>query len=47
MNFDNGPMKNMVGLASRFMLNLPLGGLIIRLWGVQAVNAKNLKKLMK
>ena len=47
MNYKDGPMSNMVGLASRFMLNLPFGGLIIRLWGVQAVNAGNLKKLLK
>ena len=37
----------MVGLSSRFMLSLPFIGLPLRLWGVDAVNPANMKKLMR
>jgi hypothetical protein len=36
----------MSGLSSRFMLNMPITGLLLKLWGVQAVNPENLKNLM-
>jgi hypothetical protein len=28
------------------MLNMPITGLLLRLWGVQSVNPQNLKRLM-
>ena len=46
MNYNQGPMKNMIGLGSRFLLNLPFVGLIGRLWGLQAVNPKSIKTLL-
>lgn len=42
-----GPLAHIVGLGSRFILNFPVTGAILKLWGVQAVNHKNLKQLMK
>jgi len=42
-----GPLSNMVGLSSRFILNFPFVGAILKLWGVQAVNPTNLKRLMQ
>lgn len=42
-----GPLSNIIGLGSRFILNFPLAGAVLKLWGVQAVNHKNLKQLMK
>ncbi len=47
MNYSSGPMSKMVVLSSRAMLNLPIVGLLLRLWGVEAVDHKNLKRLMK
>jgi len=39
MNYHNDDaISRMVGLSSRFMLNMPITGLLLRLWGVQAVN---------
>ncbi len=46
MNYDNNAMSRMVGLGSRFILNMPVTGLLLRLWGVQAVDPGNLKRLM-
>lgn len=37
----------MYGLSSRFMLSLPVWGLLFRLWGVQSVDPNNLKSLLK
>ena len=37
----------MVGLGSRFALNLPLYGFHFKFWGLEPVNPDNLKKLMK
>jgi len=37
----------MVGLSSRFILYFPIIGLILKMWGVKAVNPTNVKKLMK
>jgi hypothetical protein len=42
-----GQLASMVGLGSRFILNFPIVGLILKLWGVRAVNPANVKKLMK
>jgi hypothetical protein len=47
MNYHNyDAMSRMTGLSSRFMLNMPITGLLLKLWGVQAVNPQNLKQLM-
>lgn len=46
LNADNSKMSNMTGLASRALLSLPFIGAEIRLWGVESVNAKNIKRLM-
>ena len=42
-----GNLSNMVGLSSRFILYFPIIGLILKMWGVKAVNPTNVKKLMK
>lgn len=42
-----GPFSTIIGLGSRFALNFPFTGAILKLWGVQAVNHKNLKQLMR
>ena len=47
MNLENSPMADLVGLCSRFMLHLPLVGLFLRMWGFQAVNHNNLKRLLR
>lgn len=47
MNADHSKMSMMTGLASRFILSMPFIGLELRLWGIQSVNAKNIKNLMK
>ncbi len=48
MNYhNNDPLSRMVGLSSRFMLNMPFTGLLLRLWGIQAVDPTNLKRLMQ
>ncbi len=44
---DAGPLSNIIGLGSRFILNFPLTGLFLKLWGFQSVNHHNLKKLMR
>jgi 2-acylglycerol O-acyltransferase 2 len=46
-NSKTGHLSNMVGLSSRFILNFPIVGLILKLWGVRAVDPASLKKLMK
>ncbi len=47
MNYqENDVISNMVGLGSRFILNTPIIGLLLRLWGVQAVDPSNLKRLL-
>ena len=46
MNYPTGPFKYSVGLASRAMLNVPFCGLLLRLWGVEGVDAGNMKKLL-
>jgi len=48
MNYQpNDALSRMVGLGSRFILNMPITGLLLRLWGVQAVDPSNLKRLMQ
>jgi len=47
MHLKDGPFRNVVGLSSRVMLNVPVVGLFLRLWGVQSVDSKHMKKLMK
>lgn len=42
-----GPLSNLIGLSSRFILNFPLTGLFLKLWGFQAVNPPNLRRLMR
>jgi 2-acylglycerol O-acyltransferase 2 len=37
----------MVGLSSRFILNFPIVGLLLKLWGLKAVDPNSLKSLMK
>lgn len=37
----------MTVLGSRFMLNIPVVGMLMRLWGMQSVNAKNMERIMK
>ena len=44
---SEGPLSNIIGLGSRFILNFPLSGALLKLWGIQAVDHKNIKKLMK
>ena len=48
MNFPAaGPWRYIAGLSSRAMLAVPFVGIILRIWGYESVDAKNLKKLMK
>jgi hypothetical protein len=47
MNADEGKLSHMSGLASRAMLHVPFIGIILRLWGLNSVNAHNLKHLME
>ena len=47
MNADNSKMSQMTGLASRVLLALPFIGLQLRLWGMESVNPKNIRRLMK
>ncbi len=46
-NYPNEKLTNAIPLGSRFMLALPVIGLHFRLWGLQSVDPKNLKILMK
>ena len=47
LNADQSKMSRMTGLASRALLHLPFIGLQIRLWGIESVNHKNIRKLKK
>ena len=47
MNVDNTKMSSMIGLASRFILIVPIMGGLFRLWGIQGVHPSNIKRLMK
>lgn len=38
-HFENKPMSKMTILGSRFMLNVPIIGGLMRLWGVQSVDS--------
>lgn len=46
LNADESKMSRMTGLASRALLSLPVIGLEIRLWGIESVDAKNIRRLM-
>ena len=46
MNVDNSKMSSLTGLSSRFMLNVPIIGLFLRLWGVESVDPLHMKKMM-
>jgi hypothetical protein len=47
MNYKKGPLSNMVGMASRFMLSIPFVGVILRLWGIEGVHHSNMRRLMR
>ena len=47
MNYKKGSLSRMVGMASRFMLSVPIVGIILRLWGIQGVHQANMKRLLK
>ena len=47
MNVDKSKLSSMIALSSRMLLNFPLTGYQIRMWGVQSVNKKNLTRLME
>ena len=47
MHLKEGPFRNVVGLSSRVMLFVPVVGLFLRLWDVQSVDSRHMKKLMK
>lgn len=42
-----GPFAKMVGLSSRFILNFPIAGAILKAWGIERVDHSNLKRLMR
>ena len=47
MNYhNNDALSRCIGLGSRFILNMPITGLLLRLWGVQSVDPNNLKRLL-
>jgi hypothetical protein len=47
MNVPIRKIHNYTGLASRFLLALPISGFQLRLWGVEPVNPANITRLMK
>jgi hypothetical protein len=46
MNRGNNPFYNAVMLGSRFVLNAPIHGFLLRLWGMQGVHSGNMQRLM-
>jgi hypothetical protein len=46
MNVRNNPYSTMLLLGSRFALNFPVFGAVLRLWGLDSVDRKNMNKLM-
>jgi hypothetical protein len=46
-NFPGEKLTDAVTLGSRFVLSLPIIGLHFKFWGLQSVDPKNLKRLMK
>jgi hypothetical protein len=46
LNSGDDQYARMTQLGSRFILNLPLIGLFLRIWGIQSVHAANMNKLM-
>ena len=47
MNYPTGPFKYCVGLSSNAMLLIPFVGFLLRWWGIEPVDPKNMKKLMR
>ena len=47
MNCGNDPMTEMRSLTSRFIFNIPITGLLLRLFGLKAVDPKNMRKIME
>jgi len=47
MNCGNDPMTKMIGLVSRFILNVPFISITFRLWGLDSVDPENLSCMMK
>jgi hypothetical protein len=45
-NPQSESFKDMVGISSNFILNVPIAGLMFRLWGVSSASGDNLKALM-
>lgn len=46
MNVANNPYSTMTILGSRFALYFPIFGAILRLWGFESVDRKNMNRLM-
>jgi hypothetical protein len=46
MNLGKNPFHTAIMLGSRFILNAPLSGLLLRLWGIQGVHRGNMNRLM-
>jgi len=47
MNRGTNPYYNVRVLGSRFILNSPIYGLLMRLWGVEGVHSGNMHRLMR
>lgn len=47
MNLDDHPLSKMTLLGSRFVMNYPVLGAILKVWGINNVDAENMNKLMK
>ena len=45
MNVANNPYSTMTILGSRFALYFPIFGAILRLWGFESVDRKNMNRL--
>lgn len=46
VDYPNEKLTKMIGLSSRFAIAVPIIGLLFKFWGLRAVNASNLHKLM-
>ena len=46
MNINDPEIPDFIGLGSRFGFNVPILGMILRLWGCSTVYKENLKSLM-
>jgi hypothetical protein len=45
--YPSEKLTTAITLGSRFMLSLPIIGIHFKLWGIQSVDPKNLRRLMK